>query len=166
MLLAKEKNKMKNKNVGLLIIGIAIVLGVIVFLFNQALRDITISSCSMGSECSMYGVITTQTYVAVALIAIIVIIGVILMLSKEDKQIITKTVKEERKISVNTSNLNPEEKRIIQSIAEAKGSIFQSELTEKSGFDKVKVTRILDRLEGMQLIERRRRGMTNIVILK
>ena len=44
--------------------------------------------------------------------------------------------------------------------------MFQSDIAEKTGFDKVKVTRVLDRLEGKQLIERKRRGMTNIVILR
>ena len=31
---------------------------------------------------------------------------------------------------------------------------------------KVKVTRILDKLEGRGLVERKRRGMTNVVMLK
>jgi hypothetical protein len=158
---------MKNKNVGLLIIGIAIILGIIVFLFNNALKNITSSSCSMGTTCPMYGTINVQTYVAGALIAIIVIIGVILMLSKEEKQIIMKTIREKiEKKGISIAGLNAEEKKLISIISEAKGSIFQSELTEKSGFDKVKVTRVLDRLEGQGFIERRRRGMTNIVLLK
>jgi hypothetical protein len=158
---------MKNKNVGLLIIGIAIILGIIVFLFNNALKNITSSSCSMGTTCPMYGTINVQTYVVGALIAIIVIIGVILMLSKEEKQIIMKTIREKiEKKGISIAGLNAEEKKLIRIISEAKGSIFQSELTEKSGFDKVKVTRVLDRLEGQGFIERRRRGMTNIVLLK
>jgi len=85
--------------------------------------------------------------------------------AKEEKQIITKTIREKEK-KINLSGLDSEEKKLIQIVSEANGSIFQSELTEKSGFDKVKVTRILDRLEGKQVIERRRRGMTNIVILR
>lgn len=160
---------MKNKNVGMLIIGIAVVLGIIVFLFNNALKDITSSSCSMGSECSMYGAITTQTYVAAALIAVIVIIGLTIMLSKEEKQIITKRIKQPemaKKRKLNLSGLDSEEKKLILIVNNSDGSMFQSELVEKSGFDKVKVSRILDRLEGKQIIERRRRGMTNIVLIK
>lgn len=158
---------MKNKNVGMLIIGISVVLATIVFLFNNALTKIVNTSCSHGTTCPMYGTINTQTYVAGALIAAILIIGIAIMLSKEEKQIVTKTIREkEAKRNIDTSNLNSDEKKLIGLIEYAKGSIFQSELTEKSGFDKVKVTRILDRLEGMHLIERRRRGMTNIVLLK
>jgi uncharacterized integral membrane protein len=158
---------MKNKNVGLLIIGIAIVLAAIVFLFNNALTTIVNTSCSHGTTCPMYGTINVQTYVAGALIAIIVIIGIVLMLSKEEKQIVTKIVNnKERKVSIDLSKLDSEEKKIAGILTQSNGSAFQSDLTEKSGFDKVKVTRILDRLEGKQIIERRRRGMTNIVLLK
>ncbi|MBM3234331.1 hypothetical protein FJZ19_04545 [Candidatus Pacearchaeota archaeon] len=65
---------MRNKNVGILIIGIALVLGIIVFIFNSALASIVNSSCSHGPSCSMYGTIKTQTYIGVGLIAIIIII--------------------------------------------------------------------------------------------
>ncbi|MBI4983154.1 MarR family transcriptional regulator [Candidatus Woesearchaeota archaeon] len=46
------------------------------------------------------------------------------------------------------------------------GSAYQSDLIKETRLTKVKVTRILDKLEGRGLIERKRRGMTNIVILK
>jgi uncharacterized membrane protein len=158
---------MRNKNVGMLIIGIAVVLGIIVFLFNNALKTITSFSCSMGTTCPMYSAINVQTYVASALILIIVIIGIVIMLSREEKQIVTKMIREKAgKKEINLNGLDSEEKKLIQIINGNQGTIFQSELTEKSGFDKVKVSRILDRLEGKQIIERRRRGMTNIVILK
>ena len=155
---------MKNRNIGFLIIGIAIVLGIIVFIFNNALTTIVNTSCSHGSSCPMYGTIITQTYIAAALIALIVIIGLFFVFSKEEKQVIVKKVKEKQvKKTIDFSKLNNDEKRIMKIVIESQGTIFQSELVEKSGFDKVKVTRILDRLEGKQLIERKRRGMTNIV---
>ena len=167
---------MRNKNVGLLIIGIAIILGVIVFLFNNALTKIVDTSCSHGPSCPMYGTINVQTYVAIALIAIIIVIGLILIFSKEEKQIVFKRIKERNnnnndniKLQDKEKNLkllDQDEKKIYQSIIDAQGTIFQSDLVDKAGFDKVKVTRILDKLEGRQLIERRRRGMTNVVILK
>jgi len=160
---------MKNKNVGLLIIGISIVLGIIIFLFNNALKQITSASCSMGSDCSMYTAISTQTWISLALAGLIFVVGLFLMFSKEEKQIITRRIKSkegERKIHIDVSRLDADEKKIVNILTESNGSAFQSDLVEKSGFDKVKVSRILDRLEGRQVIERRRRGMTNIVILK
>lgn len=169
---------MKNKHVGLLIIGMAIVIGVIVILFNNALTTIVNTSCSHGTTCPMYGTIHTQTYISVALIVIIVVIGLVLLFSKEERQIVVKKVKE--KSNGNDSNMNSglkikeqnlklldqDEKKVYQLLIENKGTIFQSELVEKSEFDKVKVTRILDKLEGKQLIQRMRRGMTNVVIIK
>ena len=44
--------------------------------------------------------------------------------------------------------------------------VFQSDIVEKTGFPKVKVTRLLDRMEHRGLVERRRRGMSNIVLIK
>jgi uncharacterized membrane protein len=64
------------------------------------------------------------------------------------------------------SKLSANEKTVFEKIIESQGALFQSELVEKSGFNKVKVTRILDKLEGKDLIDRKRRGMSNIVILK
>lgn len=66
----------------------------------------------------------------------------------------------------NLSLLKSEEKRLYELVEEAGGAIFQADLVEKSGFSKVKVTRLLDRLEGLGIIERKRRGMTNMVILR
>ena len=164
---------MKNKSVGFLIIGLAIVIGLIVFLFNNALTTIVDTSCSHGTSCPMYGTIHTQTYIAIALIAIIVIIGLVLLFSKEEKQIVIKKVKEKsldnQKLKEKEQNLkllDAEEKKVYQLLIDNKGTIFQGELVDKSGFDKVKVTRILDKLEGRQLIQRMRRGMTNVVLLK
>lgn len=57
-------------------------------------------------------------------------------------------------------------KTIFECIIDSNGTIFQSALTEKTSYNKVKISRILDKLEGRGLIERRRHGMTNVVIIK
>ena len=148
-------------------IGVAIILALIVFLFNNALTTIVNASCTHGTSCPMYETIKTQTYISLALVGIIIIIGLILAFNKEDKQIIVKKIKEKLKVKkIDISKLDKDEKILMKIIIDAQGTIFQSELVEKSGFDKVKVTRLLDRLEGKQLIERKRRGMTNVVIIK
>ena len=46
------------------------------------------------------------------------------------------------------------------------GSVYQSDLIKETKLTKVKVSRVLDKLEGKGLIERKRRGMTNIIVLK
>ena len=90
----------------------------------------------------------------------IILIGLYLIFFTKEKQ----SIKGEKELDLN--GLSEEEKKILEEIVKAEGTIFQSELTEKTGFNKVKITRILDKLEGKGKIERKRRGMTNVVILK
>ena len=161
---------MKNKNVGYLIMGIAVVIGFIVLIFNMGLKNIVSTSCEM-QNCTMYDTIAMQTYLSLAIAGVILVIGLFLIFSKEETKIITKTRTkkihvEKKSKPVDYSKLDKDEKIIIKTIEEADGTIFQSDLVEKSGFSKVKVSRILNRLEGRGLIERKRRGMTNVVVLK
>ena len=152
---------MKNKQVGILLIGVSILIGFIIFSFNKALKDIVSTSCSHGSECAMWGTIELQTNISMGLVLFILIGGLYLFFSREKIKSIEKT--ENKNI---LKKLNEDEKFVLDKIKESEGSIFQSELVEKTEFNKVKITRILDRLEGLKIIERKRRGMTNIVILK
>jgi len=64
------------------------------------------------------------------------------------------------------NDLDKESRSVLEKIIVNNGSILQSPLVEDLGLTKVKITRILDRLEGKGLIERKRRGMTNVVLLK
>lgn len=162
---------MKNKNVGFLILGIAVIIGIIITIFNLGLKSIVAQTCTHGPECSMYSTIAIQTWISVTIAGLIAVIGLFLILSKEDKEIVIKRIKTPAplpagKKKIDYSHLDKEEKAIMQEIEKNNSTIFQSDLVEKLGFSKVKVTRVLDRLEGKQLIERKRRGMTNIVILK
>ena len=163
--LTSQKDKMKNKNVGFLIIGLAIVLGIIVFIFNNALTTIVDTSCSHGSSCPMYGTINTQTYIGASLIAIIIIIGLVLIFAKENEKIVTRMIKD-RKKKIALEGLDKKEKEVVKLIQKENGAIFQSSLMEKLGIGKVGITRLLDKLEAKQIIERKRRGMNNIVVLK
>ena len=61
---------------------------------------------------------------------------------------------------------NPDEKAIVTLIIAEGGTIFQSQLVEKSGYSKSKVSLTLDRLEARNVLERRRRGMSNVIVLK
>lgn len=164
---------MENKQVGYIIIGMAAVLAAIVFLFNRALTSIVATSCSHGVTCPMYGDIRTQTIISLAIIGIIVIIGIVLIFNKQKEKIIIKTKKVKDEVAEaqkeqkdeNIKLLDSEEKAIYE-ILMKEGSMFQADLVDKSGFGKVKVTRILDKLEGRSLLERKRRGFNNIIILK
>ncbi|HOC78426.1 MAG TPA: MarR family transcriptional regulator [Methanofastidiosum sp.] len=162
---------MRNRVVGFLIIFVALLMGFIIYAFNRAMTEIVNASCEHGSSCPMWGTIDFQTNVSIAIMSFVIIIGLYLIFfGKEEKKI---TEEEIRNISIKKENyeevlktLTDEEKTVFESIIDSNGTIFQSDLTDKTNFNKVKVTRILDKLEGRGLIERRRRGMTNVVIIK
>lgn len=156
---------MKNKYVGLIVIGIAILMSVIVLIFNFALKDIVGQTCSHGPECTMYDTISVQTWISFSIIAIIFIIGIVIMFIKPKEKIIVK-IKKEKKKKINLSGLDKKEKEVIEILQNENGAIFQKTLMEKLSIGKVGITRLLDKLEAKQLIERKRRGMNNIVVLK
>ncbi|MDN5358228.1 MAG: hypothetical protein PWP76_71 [Candidatus Diapherotrites archaeon] len=68
--------------------------------------------------------------------------------------------------AVDGAKLGEDEKAIVDLLKENEGVMFQSDIVEKTGFSKSKVSRILDKLEARGFVERRRRGMTNVVLLK
>lgn len=159
---------MENKHVGYLLLGISLIIIVIIFLFNNAMKQIVIGQCGPvhGPTCEMNQTITQQTYLSLAIVSILIIISLVLIFTKPKEKIIVKTIKEKtQKKQFNLSGLRKEDKQVFQIVRESK-TIFQADLIEKLGFGKAKVSRILDRLENKNLIERKRRGMTNVVVLK
>jgi len=156
---------MKNKNVGFLIIDISIIIGIIILIFNHGMTSIVNQSCSHGSECTMYGTIKSQTYLSFAIAGMIFAIGLFFILSKENEKIIYKKIKEKTK-KIDIEKMDDDEKPVINLLQQENGAMFQSSLMEKLEIGKVKATRLLDKLEAKQLIERKRRGMNNIVVLK
>ncbi len=167
---------MKNKIVGMLIVGIAVLIGFIIYIFNKALTTIVSISCTHGLSCPMWGTIKFQTNIGIGIMVFIILIGLYFIFFGKEEKLITKirTIKQQiepPKITKENyqkilSELNNDEKLVFDKIIESEGTIFQSDIVEKTNFAKVKITRILDRLEGKGLIERKRRGMTNVVILK
>lgn len=156
---------MENKHVGLLVIGISIVMAIIVLIFNFALKNIVGDTCSMGQTCTMYKTIFVQTAISLSIVGIILVIGIVLFFVKPKEKIIIKTVREKKK-KLNLAGLEKNEKEVIEILQKENGAIFQSTLMEKIGLGKVGITRLLDKLEAKQFIERKRRGMNNIVVLK
>ncbi len=60
----------------------------------------------------------------------------------------------------------PEEKIVIQELKKNNNELTQSELVKKSGLSKVKIHRIIKRLEKLKIIEKLPYGMTNKIKLK
>ncbi len=156
---------MENRNVGLLIIGIAVIIGVIVWIFNSALTNIVGRTCAHGPTCSMYDTIATQTLLSLSIAGIILLIGLFIMFLKQKERIVIRTKKEKKK-KLNIAGLDKNERETIEILQRENGAIFQKTLMERLKIGKVGITRLLDKLEAKQLIERKRRGMNNIVVLK
>ena len=148
---------MENKHVGFLVLGIAIVLILLVFLFNNTLMESVRNSCFIQhgdvESCEMYDSVNYQKYFALGIVGILLVIGFVLIFTKPKEKIIF-------------SKLDKTEKAVMDLLLKENGAVFQSTLMEKIGIGKVGITRLLDRLEAKQLIERKRRGMNNIVVLR
>jgi len=160
---------MENKNVGYLVLGISIILILIIFLFNNVVTEAVRSSCLIQhgdvESCEMYDSVNYQKYLALGIVGILLVISFVLIFSKPREKIVVKKVKEPKK-KLNLEGLDAKEKEVIKILQKDNGTIFQAALMEKLGTGKVGITRLLDKLEAKQLIERKRRGMNNVVVLR
>jgi uncharacterized membrane protein len=160
---------MENKHAGMLVVGIGAVMAVIVWIFNSALKKIVDETCSHGSECTMFNTIQSQTALSLAIVAVILAIGLIIMLTKPkieiQEKIVVKKIKEKKK-KLNLDGLDKQERETVELIQKEGNAMFQADLMEKLEIGKVGMTRLLDKLEAKQIIERKRRGMNNIVVIK
>jgi uncharacterized membrane protein len=64
------------------------------------------------------------------------------------------------------SGLDSMERKVIAILQRENKAYFQKSLMEELGIGKVKITRMMDKLEAKQLIIRKRRGMNNITFFK
>ncbi|MEK6912977.1 MAG: hypothetical protein AABX26_03420 [Nanoarchaeota archaeon] len=158
---------MENKHVGFIIIGIAVMLVLIVLLFQSALKDIVLASCGSphALSCPMNQTIKQQTYLALGIVGILLVLGFVMIFNKPKEKIIIRNIKEKKK-RLNLTGLDSKEKEVVNILEKENGTIFQADLMEKLGTGKVGITRLLDKLESKQIIERKRRGMNNVVVLK
>ncbi len=162
---------MENKYVGYILVGISLLMTIIIFMFQSVLTSFVDSSCTLahgGNYCPMYDTIDKQTYLSLSIVGVLILVALIMIFSKHGEKVIIKTRTVEKKIrkkEIDTNSLTKEEKTVLNLIIQDK-TIFQADLIEKTNFGKSKMTRILDRLEGNGLIERKRRGMTNFIVLK
>ena len=159
---------MENKNVGYLVLAISTLIVFIIFLFNRALNSFLDATCGVAghNECLMFDTVTQQTYLSLAIVSVLIIIGLVLVFSKPNERVIVKKIKEKKQTKkIDTSDLRLEDKKVLKMVTDDK-AVFQADLIEKTGFGKAKMTRIIDRLEGKDIVERKRRGMTNVVVLK
>lgn len=160
----------KQQKLGIGILGASAVVLVFLFLFNASLNESKQEACALacgdsGDSCSldtcpyhseqdnswMLGIVSV-------LVAFLGGMGFYLMIGKKEEVILEK--------SYDVSSLSEEEQRIFQRIIQDKEGVFQSTLAKEFQLSKVRMTRMLDKFEALGLIERKRRGMSNIVFQK
>lgn len=156
------------KQLGFALIAFAAMSVFTILALIKEIQDLNTIVCTNYSlPASIYPFINNIPIPAVIGIIIDVCLGLLgVFLIVNEKH--TKTVESERqdKWKKIVKELSGEDKLLYEIVGNSEGFIYQSELVEKSGMSKVRVTRILDKLEARGLIERKRRGMTNAVTLK
>lgn len=161
-----EKEKGKNLFAAALVSASVLILGI--KLLNPAQIQIYIE----GSETVVAQIPGYFTFADIAIVAVFSIIlgvsGAYLLFSGSAGRALGEAVLEERKMrwKDTAKTLKDDERSVYGAILDSGGAIFQSELVEKLGLSKSSVSRSLDLLESKGLVERKRRGMANLVLLK
>lgn len=146
---------------------VLVMFAVAVYFYNTTLNSLAAGSCTDASaDCPHEQIVKTQNVVIAVLILVIGAIVAWIFLQIRKKEPMRAAEKPAERKKVDTSMLEPDEKKVIEILQDAGGSVFQSDVIGKLGYTKVKVSRILDRMEQRGLIERKRRGMANLVVLK
>ncbi len=168
---------MDNKKLGVILIIFCLVLGFLIFTFNQALNVQSEASCECeemqeGGSCPMDVSTPWQTYLGIILISGIAALGIYLIFfEKSQKEIVSALEKqkhikvEEEKFDILLKGLNDDEKKVLKAVKEQDG-ITQQTLRLRTDLHKSKLSIVLDGLEKKGLITRKEKGKTKQVFLK
>ena len=160
-------NSLSRKNIGAIILIISLFVFALSYIYMDTVKKLDSQlhkDCDLPDEiCPFKKNIPPEAVAGYVVAALTGFFGAFLFVSspREEAEVAEKL----RKSREAVSRLDADEKKIYSMVAES-DAIFQSELVEKSGLSKVKITRLLDRLESKGVVERKRRGMTNVVVVK
>ena len=154
---------MKNRHMGYAIIGFALVVLFIIVSYDRALTKIVETSCTHGVACPMNAVMTTQRIISIALTSLLFVGGFFIVFFVKDGEVVKEKKKSKKKEDL---KLDKYEEKIYDLLLAKDNSMYQSDLVKETGMTKVKITRVLDKMEAKKIVKRQRRGMTNIVILE
>jgi DNA-binding transcriptional ArsR family regulator len=156
------------KKVGAILVVFSIVLFIVLYFITNLIISLRLDlhkTCPLPPEsCPYKGSVPTEVLAAFVIDAAMGVLGVSLLITSYRSEKVN--VKEKTKVKESLKSLQDDERKVYDLIINAEGFMFQNDLIEKTGYSKVKVSRILDKLEMKGIVERRRRGMANIVVLK
>ena len=156
---------MANKNLGYGLVVVSILLLIILLFVKADMDEQGAYLCKLveaDPNLSLDNCPAHESKSSWLLIAAIVV--VVLGLGAGISMVLPKRLTQSQ-VKIDLSKLDKEEKSICN-ILKTKNGIYQSDLIKETGFSKVKITRVLDKLESKGIIERRRRGMTNAIFIK
>ncbi len=172
------KFELNMKTIGSLLVGVSLILLFILILVKVNVDAEESYLCALVEkspelsmeECPAHDSNTSWLLLAGFGIAFLVLVSGFYMLfmpakAKYGEHALAKEHQNVEK-EIDLSGFSDEEKRIYELLKLNHGSIYQSDLIKETGLTKVRISRLLDRLEGKGIIDRKRRGMTNIVVLK
>ena len=161
---------LNRKKIGILLVGLSLLLFLILILSKTEvdvqeafLCEAVHSNPTLTMEqCPVHTSNLSWLFVVLfAISALILALGVYLMFAlprpNEAKEDVSP---------LDFSKLDEQEARVCNLLKEHEGSMYQSDLMKELNLSKVQMTRILDKLETRKIVERKRRGMTNIVVLR
>ncbi len=164
---------MRFKNIHGKIVFMAALFIVSAFILGIKLLNPTPIQVYVGEEETVVtripGFFTTMDVIIIVITSIVLgVSGAYLLIPGPVEKPAEKSVLIERKERWEkiSKTLKDDERKIYKVILDSDGLINQSEIAEKTGLSKSKVSRSLDLLESKGLVERKRRGMGNIVLLK
>ena len=149
-----------NKKLGVVLIILSLIIGgIFIYYISNLTQKSQELGCFNNTECSTIERGLSISHIAIGIFSFILALGFYLLFFNKERII------EQKEYDI--SKLNKEEKRVFSFIKENKEKgTYQSNIVKEFDFPKSKVSRILDRLENFGIIERKRRGMTNLIALK
>ncbi len=159
---------LNTKQVGYILVLISVLLGGLVWQYTNALNArnaLLHESCTLPENvCPFKQSIPAESLIGAIISAFLFLFGVFLIITYRD---VTTVLKEKSsKIEKIAETLKDDERKVYDTIVGSEGAAYQHDIVTKTELSKVKVTRILDMLEARGLVERKRRGMSNLVVLK
>lgn len=153
-------NMENNRKLGVILVILSLIIGgIFIYYISNLTQKSDELGCYKDQKCVDVERGLSFSHVAVGIFSFIFALGFYLLFFSKERFIEQK--------NYDLTKLSLEEKKVFYFIRENKeNGIYQSKIVEHFNFPKSKVTRILDKLEIKQIIERKRRGMTNIIFLK
>lgn len=151
-------------NIGIFLLVMGVILFLVTVSFTETLikaNEVLHANCPLPAGICPYTGFPVQSAIAFTLDLAILASGLYLVSNSNRYE--KADAEGKRKFEGVIRSLSGDDKKLFEMVVN-ENAVFQSDLVEKSGFPKAKVTRILDRLEARGLVERRRRGLTNVIM--